>query len=148
MILKNSKFGIKYETHLKTDQMKTAFIILFLSLAKLTMAFDVIDDVTVHFKGGNVKELSKYFSTTVELSVLNKEEMYSANQAELILKDFFLKHPPVTSKVIHRVVSNANYKFGVVILSTTKGSFRISFELKNGSKGFNITQIRIEENKD
>ena len=129
-------------------KMKIAFTLLFFLVAKATLAFDVIDDVSVYFKTGNVKELSKYFSSTVELSILNKEEVYSANQAELILKDFFIKHPPVGVKVIHRVVSNANYKFGVIILSTSKGNFRVSFELKNTAGGFNITQIRIEENKD
>ena len=129
-------------------KMKIAFTLLFFLMAKATLAFDVIDDVSVYFKTGNVKELSKYFSSTVELSILNKEEVYSANQAELILKDFFIKHPSVGVKVIHRVVSNASYKFGVIILNTSKGNFRVSFELKNTVGGFNITQIRIEENKD
>lgn len=127
--------------------MKIAFTLLFFILTKATFAFDVIDDVSVYFKAGNVKELSKYFSSTIELSILDKEEVYSANQAELILKDFFVKHPPIGVKVIHRVVSNANYKFGVIILNSSKGNFRISFELKNAVGGFNITQIRIEENK-
>lgn len=128
--------------------MKIAFTLLFFLMAKATFAFDVIDDVSVYFKTGNVKELSKYFSPTVELSILNKEEVYSANQAELILKDFFVKHQPIGVKVIHRVVSNANYKFGVIILNSSRGNFRVSFELKNAGGDFNITQIRIEENKE
>lgn len=128
--------------------MKIAFTLLFFLIAKATLAFDVVDDVSVYFKAGNVKELSKYFSSTVELSILDKEEVYSSNQAELVLKDFFVKHPPIGVKVIHKIISNANYKFGVIILSSSKGSFRVSFELKNAVGGFNITQIRIEENKD
>lgn len=128
--------------------MKIAFTLLFLLIVKATSAFDVVDDVAVYFKSANVKELAKYFSSTVELSILDKEEVYSSNQAELVLKDFFVKHPPIGVKVIHRVISNANYKFGVFILNTTKGSFRVSFELKNAANGFNITQIRIEVNKD
>lgn len=128
--------------------MKFAITLLFFLIAKTTLAYDVIDDVSVYFKTSNVKEISKYFSSSIELSILDKEEVYSAHQAELILKDFFAKHPPIGVKVIHRVVSNANYKFGVVILNTSKGNFRVSFELKNAAGGFNITQIRIEENKD
>lgn len=128
--------------------MKLAFTCLMLLIANATFAYDVIDDVSGYFKSGNVNELSKYFSTTVELSILDKEEVYSANQAQLILKDFFVKHPPQGAKVIHRVVSNVNYKFGVIILNSAKGNYRVSFELKNTAGGFNITQIRIEENKD
>jgi hypothetical protein len=131
----------------KSHKMRIAFTLLFFLIAKATLAFDVIDDVSIFFKTSNVKELSKYLSSTVELSILGSEEVYSASQAELILKDFFVKHPLVGVKVIHKVVSNANYKFGVIILNSTKGSFRVSFELKNAVGGFNITQIRIEENK-
>lgn len=118
-----------------------------LFLFQFALPYDVIDDVSASFKTANVKEISKYFSSTVELAVLNDEDIYSANQAELILKDFFAKHPPLSMKIIHKVVSNANYKFGVIILTSTKGIFRISFEFKSAGESFNITQIRIEENK-
>lgn len=118
-----------------------------LFLFQFAVPYDVIDDVSASFKSANVKEISKYFSSTVELAVLNDEDIYSANQAELILKDFFAKHPPLSMKIIHKVVSNANYKFGVIILTSTKGIFRISFEFKSVGESFNITQIRIEENK-
>ena len=118
-----------------------------LFLFQFAVPYDVIDDVSASFKSANVKEISKYFSSTVELAVLNDEDIYSANQAELILKDFFAKHPPLMMKIIHKVVSNANYKFGVIILTSTKGIFRISFEFKSAGESFNITQIRIEENK-
>jgi hypothetical protein len=118
-----------------------------LFLFQFAVPYDVIDDVSASFKSANVKEISKYFSSTVELAVLNDEDIYSANQAELILKDFFAKHPPLSMKIIHKVVSNANYKFGVIILTSTKGIFRISFEFKSAGESFNITQIRIEENK-
>jgi len=121
--------------------------LLLLFLFQFVTPSDVIDDVSASFKSANVKEISKYFSSTVELAILNDEDVYSANQAELILKDFFVKHPPLTTKIIHKVVSNANYKFGVIILNSAKGIFRISFEFKSAGDSFRITQIRIEENK-
>lgn len=128
--------------------MKTPFTFLFLLFFKITVASDVIDEVSSAFKSGDSKEISKYFSSTVELAILDNEEIYSSNQAELILKDFLAKHPPISVKIIHKVVSNANFKFGVIILNSSKGVFRVSFELKNASGIFNITQIRIEENKE
>lgn len=128
--------------------MKTPFTLLFLLFFKITVASDVIDEVSSAFKSGDSKEISKYFSSTVELAILDNEEIYSSNQAELILKDFLAKHPPISVKIIHKVVSNANFKFGVIILNSSKGVFRVSFELKNASGIFNITQIRIEENKE
>ncbi len=128
--------------------MKYSITLLFILFFKFSFALDVIDDVSKSFKSGDAKEVSKYFSSTVELAVLDEEDIYSSNQAELILKDFLAKHPPVNIKIIHKVVSNSNYKFGVIIFNSTKGIFRISFELKNTGGSFNITQIRIEENKE
>ncbi|MFC5282131.1 DUF4783 domain-containing protein [Pedobacter alpinus] len=111
------------------------------------MASDVIDDVATTFKNGDAKQVAKYFSTTVELSILEKEDIYSSSQATLILKDFFAKHPSLSTKIIHKVTSNPNFKFGVILYTTSKGNFRISFEFKNNSDNFILSQIRIEENK-
>lgn len=127
--------------------MKYIITLCLVLLIKSTMAFDIIDDVAASFKSGNAKEVAKYFSSTVELSILDKDDIYSSNQSTLILKDFFAKHPPLSSKIIHKVTSNPNFKFGVILLSTSKGNFRISFELKNDSGSFILSQIRIEENK-
>ena len=123
--------------------MKYLVTITLVFLFKLSFAFDIIDDVSIALKSGN----SKDFSSTVEMKILNEEEIYSSTQAEMILKDFFAKNQPSGAKVIHKVVSNANYKFGVIILTTAKGEFRVSYELKNNSGKFLITQIRIEANK-
>ncbi len=125
-------------------------ILLFIFVTIFTgnvFVVDIIDDVSLSFKSGDAKEIAEFFSSTVELSILDTEDTYSKAQAELIIKDFFFKHTPLTTKVIHRVTSNPNYKFGVIILGTSAGSYRVSYELKNTSGKPLITQIRIEENK-
>lgn len=128
--------------------MKYTYTLVFLLFIKSAFAFDVIDDMATIFKSGDAKRIAEYFSTTVELSVIDKEDVYSANQATYILKDFFAKHPPISTKVIHKVTSNPNYKFGVILLTTSNANYRVSFELKNNSSKFQLSQIRIEENKD
>lgn len=128
--------------------MKYAYTLFFLIMVKSTFAFDIIDDVAATFKSGDVKEIAKYFSSTVELSIIDKEDIYSSNQAGYILKDFFAKHPPISTKIIHKVTSNSSYKFGVILLITTNANYRVSFELKSNSSKFLLSQIRIEENKE
>lgn len=128
--------------------MKLTFAFLFLFFTSIFIASDIIDDLSINFKAGNVTEISKYFSTNLELDMLEKEGVYTNQQSQIILKDFFAKHPPINVKVIHKVMSNPNYKLGVFILNTSKGIFRINIELKNIDQNLKITQIRIEENKD
>jgi len=128
--------------------MKYAYTLFFLIFVKSVFAFDIIDDVASTFKNGNANDIAKYFSTTVELAIIDQEDIYSSNQATFILKDFFAKHPPISAKVIHKVTSNPNYKFGVILLTTTNANYRISIELKSNANKFQLSQIRIEENKE
>lgn len=128
--------------------MKHVFTFIFLIFVKTTFGFDVIDDVASTFKSGKATEIAKYFATTVELSIIDQEDIYSKSQATFILKDFFAKHPPIGVKIIHKVTSNANIKFGVLLLTTSNANFRVSVELKNNSSKFVLSQIRIEENKE
>ena len=66
--------------------------------AAITMAVgfasvnDVIDDITSSVRSGNTKELSKYFSSTVSMTLMNDEGIYSRVQAEIILRDFFSRN--------------------------------------------------------
>lgn len=128
--------------------MKKYLLILFLGGVNQIAFADIIDDVAQSFKSGHAKSLAQYFASSIELSMLNQEEVYSSAQAEIIFKDFFQKNSPISTRVIHKVISNANYKFGVILLSTSKNNYRISYELKSASGKFLITQIRIEENKE
>ena len=52
-----------------------------------------IDVISVAIKSGNAKEISKHFDSSISLKILNKEDVYSKAQAEIIIKDFIMKNP-------------------------------------------------------
>ena len=54
---------------------------------------DGIDVISVAIKSGNAKEISKHFDSSISLKILNKEDVYSKAQAEIIIKDFIMKNP-------------------------------------------------------
>src|SRR5690606_19666592 len=89
---------------------------------------DVIDDIASCVRGGNTKELSKYFSSTVSMTLLNDEGIYSRVQAEIILRDFFSKNTPMGVKISHRLDSNPNFRYVVLNLETAKDTFRVSYK--------------------
>jgi len=114
---------------------------LVLSFAK---ANDVIDDIASCVRTANTKELSKYFASTVSLTLLNDEGMYSRVQAEIILRDFFSRNAPTGVKVAHRLDSNPNFRYVVLTLDTAKETFRVSYKLTNSDNSFQVTEFRIE----
>ncbi|WP_029288922.1 DUF4783 domain-containing protein [Pedobacter sp. R20-19] len=129
-----------------------SFFLLIISLSSLysSKAYqaDIIDDLSSYFKAGNAKEIAKNFASTIELIIVDEEDVYSKAQGEQILRDFFVKHPPVKTSVFHKINNSPNYRFGVVILNTSKETFRVSITMKKFNSSFLITELRIEPAKD
>lgn len=109
---------------------------------------DIIDDLSSYFKAGNAKEIAKSFASTIELIIIDEEDVYSKAQGEQILRDFFIKHPAVKTSVFHKINNSPNYRFGVVILNTSRETFRVSITMKKFNNSFLITELRIEPAKD
>lgn len=130
--------------------MKFLFLILlFISpfIPQAPVLGDFIDDINVFFKSGNSNEVAKRFSTSVELSIIDEEDVYSKAQAEQILRVFFAKHNPTGSKVIHHIDTNPSMRFGILSMTSRKGNFRISITSKKVNQSFLITELRIDPEK-
>jgi len=130
--------------------MKSAFIILiFLTnnlFANTTLfgANDLIDNIASNFRNGDSKEIGVHFSTSVSLSILEDNNTYSKNQAEILLHNFFEKYNFRSVKILHRMETNASNRYAVLELSTGNQQFRVSLSLKNFNAKFLITDIKID----
>ncbi len=121
--------------------------LLFLLTFILQNTGDPIEKTAELLGNGNITELSKYFAATVDLTIKGEENSYSDAQAKLVLTNFFDKNPPQAVKILHRIASSAKYHYGVVILNTTNGIYRVAFSLKNNNGKFELTEMRIEDEK-
>lgn len=126
-----------------------SFLLFFLTVSPIKASEkDIVDDLTAYLLASNTREISKHFASTVELIILNEEDVYSKVQAEIILKDFLYKHKPLTAKVVHRLDSNPSYRLAVIELATENGNFRTTISLKDTGGRFLITEMRIEFDKE
>jgi len=132
--------------------MTRSLFILIISLSSLFSSkpfqADIIDDLSSYFRSSNAKEIARNFASTIELIIVDEEDVYSKAQGEQILKDFFIKHPPVKTSIFHKINTNPNYRFGVILLSTSKETFRVSVTMKKFNNTYLITELRIEPAKD
>jgi hypothetical protein len=108
---------------------------------------DPIDDVAGLIRRGDIHALSAMFAPSVEISILNEENVYSRTQGELVLNKFFNENKPRAVKMVHRVNSNPNYYFGVIMVNTDKGAYRVACTLKQVDKRFELIEVRIEAEK-
>ncbi len=129
-----------------------SIFLLFISLAPIYRSIgyqaDIIDDLSSYFRSSNSKEIAKSFSSTIELIIIDEEDVYSKAQGEQILKDFFAKHPPVKTSIFHKINTNPNYRFGVLVYNTAKETFRVSITMKKFNASFLVTELRIEPAKE
>ena len=126
--------------------MKTRSVILLFAIAFSSFAFkaDVIDDIASAIRSGNPKNISNYFIENIDLKVIEQEDVYSKQQTEMILKDFFSKHAVKSYTVAHKSEPKAGSQYVIGTLETTNGKFRTYFLIKTTGAQTLIQQFRIE----
>jgi hypothetical protein len=104
---------------------------------------DIPRDIAIAFKVGTAKELARYFNDNLELAVGDKEDIYSKSQAERIIDNFFVDHPPKSFQFIHKGGKEAaQYAIGKLV--TFNGEYRVYMLLKKNNNRLLIHQLRIE----
>ena len=73
--------------------------------------------------------------------------MYSKTQASLILDKFFTENKPRAVKMLHKINSNPNYQYGVLILNCDKATYRVTYTLKQTDGSLLLIEFRVEEEK-
>jgi hypothetical protein len=121
--------------------------LLILFIAPAICFADPIDKIADLIRQGNIQELSKLFASSVDITIQEEENVYSQTQAELIFNKFFDQNKLKSVNILHKVNSNQNYRFGVLLLTTTKGTFRMTVTLKETGGNLSIIELRIETDK-
>lgn len=122
------------------------FIILYL-LPFGAVAQNTIDHIAELIKQANTAELEKQFAPTVDITILKDEHVYSKTQASIVLNKFFTQNKPKSVKIFHKVNTNNSYRFGVILLTTDKGVYRVSFTMNGANGNLQIIDMRIEAEK-
>ncbi|MBI3502906.1 MAG: DUF4783 domain-containing protein [Bacteroidetes bacterium] len=121
-------------------------ILIFFAVALPFRELDLSDDVATAVKTGVASNVSKFFADNIDLKILDKEDVYSKAQAELILKDFFAKNPIKSFSVIHKGTSKNGDQFAIGTYESSSGKkFRSYFLFKKQGAGLSIQQLRFEE---
>ncbi len=111
---------------------------------KAQSAPNIPEAIFTSLRTGDSDSLAQYFNTQIELILLGKEGIYSKNAAEVLVRDFFTKNPPL-SYTKKNESSRANTRFAIGELNTVKGRFRIYFLMKNINGTSAIYELRIQE---
>lgn len=124
--------------------MKSMFILL-LTL----MIWDqqlALETITKAISTGNVTALEPYLDKSVEIAILEQENMYSKTEAVQILKTFFGKNKPQAFNQMHTGQSKgkeAHYSIGN--LTTTSGTFRVYIYARVEGDKYYVQELRFDK---
>ncbi len=119
-------------------------IILMFPVLSYAQTDKLPEDIVLSFEAGNAAELAKHFHTTVELIILDEEDVYSRSQAEQIIRKFFTEHKPSAFKVIFEG-GKENSRYAIGSLDTSNARYRVYILMKKQDDSPLIHQLRIEE---
>lgn len=101
-------------------------------------------EISGYLKSGNADTLAAHFAATVDLRILAAGKTYSAKQANTAIGEFFLQHKPTSFAMLH-VGSKASKHYGIGLLITGSGRFRVTIFLSTGERGsYTIQQLYID----
>jgi hypothetical protein len=123
-------------------------LIILITAFLFTVSFtdtNAIEEIIVSLKSGNSSQLSTFFDNTVEITLPEKSNSYSRNQAEVIIRDFFTLNQVKNFEILHKG-ENMGSLYCIGTLITKNGIFRTTIYLKQKGDRQMLQEIRFELN--
>jgi thiamine pyrophosphokinase len=118
------------------------YLCVFMSFAAFG---DTFDEVVAAIKSANAAEVSHYFNSSVELTIFASEGVYSKQQAEIIVKNFFASNPPKSVVIQHKGSSTQGSKYAIANYDCAQGKFRVYIFMKESAGKMLIHELRFEK---
>jgi peptide methionine sulfoxide reductase MsrA len=101
--------------------------------------------ISTAMKAGSAKALTSYCNNTVEIRMDGESANYSRIQAEVILKNFFEKHEPVSFNYTHQGSSPEGLQYTIGTYTHASGSFRVVMFIKKTGNEYKIDTINFSK---
>ncbi|WP_460925882.1 DUF4783 domain-containing protein [Pontibacter brevis] len=106
-------------------------VAVFFSAGQAVAQNDAMNSVKSAMKVGSAKDLSKNFSSMVEITLDGGEATsYSNTQAEFVMKNFFAKNAPVDFSVNHNGTSDKGQLYAIGTYASKGDSYTVLIRMK------------------
>ncbi len=105
-----------------------------------------LEAISAALNTGDIETLSKYFADNVEISIQDKEQIYSKAEATKVLRSFFDTNKTKSFNQVHKGTSRENSdQYCIGNLSAVTGTFRVYLYLKVDGASISIQEIRLDK---
>ena len=125
--------------------MKNLLLALCFALPMLSFTVDQ-SAITVAISKGDIETLSKYFDETVEICILDLEDLMDKDEAKAEIQSFFNDHQPKSFTLVHDGTSKGqDSRYFIGDLKTSGDVFRVYVYLMSTKDDYLIQEIRFEK---
>lgn len=131
---------------MKIPEFRKIAVLILLAFAFVSLdvsAQSLNNKIAGAIRTANSKELSVYFNNTLDIALPGNEGTFSKAQAEMVMRDFFAKNPPVTFTLNREGRSKDGSEFGIGTYKCGKHEYRTSFLLKPVQGNLLIHQLKF-----
>lgn len=124
--------------------MKVLLLTLSMLIALPLVRESSFDEVIRAIKSGHADEIARYFDNSVEITLPEKSNSYSKSQAEMVMREFFIRNAVKDFDVIHQSEKSAS-QYCIGNLSTGGGVYRTTIYMKQKGNKQVIQELRFEK---
>lgn len=120
--------------------------LLFFLIISAPFAQANLERITQAISKGDAATLGQYLDQTVEIAVVDREDIYTRTEAEGILQDFFRNHAPKSFSQVHKGSSKAKdslYCIGNLV--TQQATFRVYIYMRIDNRSYKIQELRFDK---
>jgi hypothetical protein len=104
-----------------------------------------MDDMVNAIENAHVSDIVKYFDAYVPITIDNAQAIYSHNQAEIVLKDFFEKNPPKNFVVTDNGSPDNTSKFIIANFTASSIKYNVYILMKMKDGNFILQQLSLNK---
>jgi len=120
------------------------FIWLLMGMSSVAQE-DPFQPVIKAMQDSDARKLSAHFNTAIDLGFPGNENSYSISQAEMIMRDFFRKHPADSFTVTRQGTTNGSSHFIIGDYRSGAKVFQAYILLRQVQERQRIQKIRFED---
>jgi hypothetical protein len=106
----------------------------------------ISENIASAIRSGNSKSLAIYFNSTIEITLPGKEGTFSKVQAEMVMRDFFIKNPPASFEINQKGSSSGGSQFIIGTYKSNNKVYKTYMLLKPFDGQLLIQQFQFEGN--
>jgi hypothetical protein len=123
--------------------MAAASLFAYASVYGQETGYDVFNPISKYLAQGDAEKLSAWFSDNLEVTIFSDSNDSSRNQAQQIMKSFFISYTPRSFEITHKA-GRSNMKYALGTLNAGGEMFIVTIFVGYNDSSYKIQHLKIE----